>query len=387
MQNGTVTAHMKNWNMAKNLIKYIPAQLHEGKRWYIDFYVEHPGSDKLVRKQIKVNRIKLIAERRKYAKRLVQEINIKLSNGWNPFIEQEAPKAFYRLSTATKSFLDDKRDKRPDTIRSYKNFLKLFQEWILEKYRDDIYVINVNSSMAVEFMEEMWRKQIGANRYNNYLGFQILFFNWLIEHNYSKSNPFKTVKKRKNTEKIRVMEISGEDRKKIRDYLKNHNRRYLAMVLLAYHSLLRPKEIVYLKGINVNIEKQTIIVDGSFSKNHKERIATIPNVLVNLMKEIMIDVGDNDYLFSKTFQKGRILLDRREVSRYWNDLRNTIKLKKEIQFYSLRDSGIIQKLRDGLNPKVVMELADHSSLEVTNKYVKMSAKEANQEAMKKISKF
>lgn len=34
-----------------------------------------------------------------------------------------------------------------------------------------------------------------------------------------------------------------------------------------------------------------------------------------------------------------------------------------------------------------MELADHSSLEVTNKYVKMSTKEPNKEAMKKMSKF
>lgn len=173
----------------------------------------------------------------------------------------------------------------------------------------------------------------------------------------------------------------------IRDYLTKRNKPFLAMVYLAYHSLLRPKEIMYLKGRNVDLQKQIVLVDGSFSKNRNDRVATIPNVMIDLMKEIMKDVKDDDYIFSKYFMKGNYMIDSREITRYWNDLRNTLKLKKEIQFYSLRDSGIIQKLRDGLNPKEVMELADHSSLEITNKYVKMSTKEPNKEAMKKMSEF
>lgn len=159
------------------------------------------------------------------------------------------------------------------------------------------------------------------------------------------------------------------------------------MVYLAYHSLLRPKEIMYLKGRNVDLDIQAVTVDASFSKNGKERTATIPNVMIDLMKEIMEDVKDEEYIFSKYFMKGNYMIDSSEITRYWNDLRSTLKLKKEIQFYSLRDSGIIQKFRDGLNPKEVMELADHSSLEVTNKYVKMSTKEPNKEAMKKMSEF
>ncbi len=64
-----------------------------------------------------------------------------------------------------------------------------------------------------------------------------------------------------------------------------------------------------------------------------------------------------------------------------------MKLKKELQFYSLRDSGIIEKIRNGLDLITVMQLADHSSLEITNTYAKLATGDANIEAMRKIKRF
>ncbi|MDF1550435.1 MAG: hypothetical protein P1P88_21610, partial [Bacteroidales bacterium] len=52
--------------------------------------------------------------------------------------------------------------------------------------------------------------------------------------------------------------------------------------------------------------------------------------------------------------------------------------------YSLRDSGIIQMLRDGRSPKEVMEAADHSSIEVTNNYVKVARIESNKGIINKM---
>lgn len=63
-------------------IHYQPAELHEGKIWYINYYVINPVTGKLQEKRIKYNRIKSITERRKGAKRIIQEINDKLLNGW-----------------------------------------------------------------------------------------------------------------------------------------------------------------------------------------------------------------------------------------------------------------------------------------------------------------
>ncbi len=80
---------------------------------------------------------------------------------------------------------------------------------------------------------------------------------------------------------------------------------------------------------------------------------------------------------------GRKQISRRVISRFWEQLRTPLQLEKELKFYSLRDSGIIEKIRNGIDLITVMQLADHSSLEITNAYVKLASRDANKEAMKK----
>jgi hypothetical protein len=84
-----------------NLVKYVPAELHENKEWYISYYVLHPETNNLKRKVIRLNRMKSITARRKWAKEIVRDLNIKLSTGWNPYFEQEASRGFSKLFVST----------------------------------------------------------------------------------------------------------------------------------------------------------------------------------------------------------------------------------------------------------------------------------------------
>jgi integrase len=213
----------------------------------------------------------------------------------------------------------------------------------------------------------------------------------MIEKQYVKENPFASIKKKKQLPKKMIMYIDKSDRKKIREYLSKTNRPYYGIMMFAFHSLLRPKEISYIKIGDIDLKKQVITVKGSVAKNGNERNAPIPDVMIDLIKELIGEVyvpRKNWYLFSDSgFKPGPKRRDSREIARYWSDLRTTLRLKKEIQFYSLRDSGIIQMLRDGRSPKVVMETADHSSIEMTNNYVKVARKESNRDIINKSSAF
>jgi integrase/recombinase XerD len=371
------------------LIDYIPAQLHENKSgWYIDYYVKHPASKKLKRKKLNVNRVEKIRDRRKFGIRLVQTINLKLANGWNPFIEQESSKIYHKLSEAIAAFLHDKRSLRADTMRTYRNLLRLFQAWIDKEKGKDFLIVDITNYVAISYMEYVWNhKVMGNNTYNNYLRFQRTFFYWCIEHKYCKANSFVGISRKKKTAKIRCMEIPVSDRKKISNYCSENSKEFLAMVLLAYHSLIRPKEITYLRKEYFDLKKQAIHLPGKITKNGNDRIASMPKSLVGLMGEILADVNDNEFVFAKNFKAGKTRVNTREINRFWDEIRREQNLKKEIQFYSLRDTGIITKLQDGINPATVMQLADHSSLEVTNNYVKIAQKGANIEAMEKVSEF
>ena len=74
--------------------KYSPPRLHTDKEWYISFKAFGPSAGKLRLKRIKINYIRPVTERRKYAKDLIMRLSEKLVQGWNPWIEAEHSSAY-----------------------------------------------------------------------------------------------------------------------------------------------------------------------------------------------------------------------------------------------------------------------------------------------------
>ena len=136
------------------------------------------------------------------------------------------------------------------------------------------------------------------------------------------------------------------------------------------------------------MENQKIFVPGAIAKNGKDRIATIPDVLKNYMLKLNIDQYDkNLYLFTKGWKPGKIHIDSREISRKWDNIRSAIKIPKEMQFYSLRDSGITQMIKNNISLEQIRDQADHSSLEITNIYTKHGNGKASEDIKKMCLEF
>jgi len=162
------------------LLNYIPARITEGQTWHISFYVINPSSKKMVRKRVKLLRIKSVVERRKFARQLMHEINMKLAAGWNPLIEQEAGKSFHKFSDALDTFLRAKtKELRPDSIRSYNSIAKSIKEYLKKAGMENIYVDKNKEQLAKEVVVsfaadisestgELIKSSI-SNTYQNYL--------------------------------------------------------------------------------------------------------------------------------------------------------------------------------------------------------------------------
>lgn len=60
-----------------------------------------------------------------------------------------------------------------------------------------------------------------------------------------------------------------------------------------------------------------------------------------------------------------------------NEIVPALKFPKEYKFYSLKDSGITDMLRSGLDPLSVKEQARHSSLQITDAYTPRDVLNAN----------
>lgn len=355
------------------IITYLPAQLHKGKEFYIDYYICRPGCSNLQRKKIKLNKIRkktTASEFDRYCRILVKELNEKLAFGWNPFTEQEAAKGYTLLFDALETYWNDKsREMTKNSRRSYKSFLTMLKEWITGTVGDKIFSINFDQAKAREFMQYCWlEKKISGKTYNGYIRAYHSIWAWMVEFGYSKVNVFEGISRKKEKTKKRA-EISPELRERIHQYLlENNDAPFWLMCELCYYCLIRPTEMLQIKTKNVNIDKQIIILESGETKNQNERVSSIPiHILPLLAEQIRSSVGK--YLFSReNWLPGNEEIDAREITRKWSKLRATLKIPANIQFYSQRDSGIIFLMDQGINPEYVRSQADHYSLEMTTKY-------------------
>ena len=374
-------------------IDYLPAELKPCKsRWYVQYYVKNPATGKLQRKTIKVNRIKSVTERRKYAKKLVVEINKKLETGWNPFFEQEAPRSYTKLVDALQYYLRHKQKelKSKDSIRTYKSHVEILTNYVADiKKTPDLLVISFDAYYVREYMDYLYtERNIGGKTYNNYKGIAVGIWNWFIEHLFCKVNPFLTVRKMQEEKKKRQI-IDIETRSRIKDYLAREKKiEYLAMVMLCFHGLIRPKEICLLKPENIRLKDKIIFLTADMTKDKDDRIVSISSELMKFLEALNIEsIHKDNFIFSTSFKPGKQLIDSRRVGKEWSKLRTALKFPSEYQFYSLKDSGIVQMLMDGISPIEVRNQAGHSSLEQTNEYAKYANPTGSEQIKTKASDF
>lgn len=353
-----------------NLIKFKVAQLCKGKEWFVFYYVINPSTQVLVRKKVKINFIKSIPERNKFAKALMREINEKLHNDWNPFEEDTLPKGYKKLTEALENFLAiKKRELREDSVRTYTSYIAILNDWLKRVKKQDIGCEAFRKIDAVEFLDWAYTfKELSSRTYNNYKIFYTSLWNWLKEKEFTTANHFEKISKKKAATKTRIV-IDLDTREQIKNHLEETDYNFLMVSMLVFHALLRPKEVCHMKPKYFDLERQIISVPSHVSKNGKDRFPTISNTLLEFLKRWDFNGAKSDeYIFGPNLLPGKTILNPRRLAKKWDKLRDDLGMQKEMQLYSLRDSGIVQMLDDGISPVEVMKQADHASLEETTKY-------------------
>jgi len=361
---------------------YLPAVLKTNQSgWIIEYYVENPQTQMLARKKIKLQRLLMRypskTEARRHINNIVVALNMKLSTGWNPYFMGEDSRLYTPLKEVTEKYLEEiKRNIRAATYSSYSSFVSIFGEW-LEKISPNIYSSMVTHALVAKFMDYVYNERKGrkgdsmSNRtYNNYIKNGSAFFSWMIDKCYCKENHFMKVKAKKKEEKKRVL-IPEETRERITKYLLEKSPNYLLMLKLMYNSLIRPKEIRGLLVSDISTAKGQITVRSDVAKNGKKRIVPMtPDIIEDLLKLNLQSYTSNCYAFGEDFKPSKTKLTDFSMHKYWAKMRKKLNLPEEMQQYSLRDSGIFEMLKRGIDPLSVQQLADHSSLEMTTIYAK-----------------
>ena len=354
-------------------VDYRPAELKINKAWYIEYYVKSPSTDKLVRFRNRVPQIKTKRARELYAKKMIEVINIKLYNGWSPWYEN--PNNNYKLiSDAFEMYINKLKKemsdgiKRPDTLRAYTSFVSNVQRYIDEKQLAIKYLVEIDFRFVSGFLDYIYyEKNNSPATYNNYLAYFKAFLEWAKAKDYIKQNATDNIKNKPKIQKKREP-LTQEVKACIKE-LKNTDFHFFVACMLTYFCLIRRTELTKLKVTDIRLIESRIILDGSITKNRKTDSVTIPDVFLPILAQHLQYAKNSDYLFSTdNFKPGRKQLTPKKISDTWAKYRNLYGFDSKFQFYSLKDTGIMDLLNSGVPSIKVRDQARHYDIKQTESY-------------------
>lgn len=364
---------------ARPHVDFKPPKLHAtGPEWYVFYSVRVPETGKFRRYRVKVNR-GTARERKEAARQIIAALSEKLSVGWTPLTEAATPLSTVPLLDALATFEKvKKKEMRDQSLATYRSYLRVFRRWLEDNGASVATTcISFDGHAAGAFMDHLEeRDDISPRSFNNYLSFMTTLFEWLQEKGYVSGNPFAKIRRKpkKLMEKKRRV-LTEAELSTLFAFLQEENPEYMAACLLCYCCLLRPKEISLLQCSDVNLERQVVHVPALVAKNGNESFRTIPSSIVPFLRKLDLR-KPAWYIFGEhngrgdDFTAGPRPLAKKKFSDYWAKVvRTACGFGGDIQFYSLKDSGITRMLGDGVPISFVQRQADHSSVAMTAIYV------------------
>lgn len=374
-------ANLKNSSNSQRtrvLADYRPAKLHRSKAdWRIIYYVKHPVDDKMIRFRKRVKAFDSVNERLKYAELLIDKINRKLIQGWNPILDQQNHQ-YTTIKEAISNYHEYIQAKvkanvmRPGTIRSYLSQTGKIAQHLDQKGLDP-FTFEYDKTMMLEILDEFIRAGKSTRTHNNFLKVNIVFWNWMIEREYCKVNVPQLFKKLKNEEAKSVL-FPDALRDRLFAHLDQHNKPMLLACYLTYYCFVRPNEIRHLQLKHLDISNNLIRLTANVTKNRKsENITLMPKV-----KALALDILDfsspDDYILSVAFRQGKTPIAQRTFENHYNYVRRDLNISRQYNFYSLKHTGITNMLHAGVAPIKVKEQARHADLSITEAYIKRIGK-------------
>ena len=351
------------------MVAFKPAELRIGTDWLIVYYAKDPQSDKLVRFRNRVPKMSNKKERLRFAQKMIETLNEQLYSGWSPYMGnltevKTIDYCFdYYLKTLSKELSDGV--KRKSTCNNYKHFITAFTEYLSIYQKNVKFISDISTLICDHFLDRIYiEKEKSARTYNFYLMCMRTFFNFCLSKGFIKESPVKNTKTKSIKEKTRV--VLNEKEKAKLALLKEENFHFYVFCMTTYYCFIRPNELKKLKVENVNIEKNYITIPSSISKNRKTENVTIPNIFIEELKEHIGIASKDLFLFGKKFVPGKQAVTN--LFYHWENVRKKYGFRKEVQFYSLKDTGITDMLNAGVPAIKVRDQARHSDLKITEIY-------------------
>jgi len=365
-----------------NTLGFTYPKLHEGKRWFVDFFCYDPAIGELRRKRYYLPDNLKVKEKRRRGAEILESVTRSLRSGWTPWAGKQDTRGYTLLEDCFDLYLKyigkKSREKTKASYRSRINMIRLYNEkrMIPIKYAYQYDEVFVNEYLDWLIMD----REVSATTRNNYRDWCCGFADWMIARNYIRHNPAEKIPQMREEEKKRK-DLSQKKLKEMVAHLKVVDKYFLLACYMEYYTFIRPTELTYVKVGDISVKEQSIQVHGEHSKNHRDSKVGLNKRVIKLMIELNVLSMPNDYyLFGKNFRPSKDRIGPDQFNHRWKKMREALGWSDVYQFYSLKDSGI----RDLANEKGVViarDQARHQDVTTTNRYIQRDRMTVHEETL------
>ncbi|MBG9940576.1 tyrosine-type recombinase/integrase [Brevibacillus formosus] len=309
------------------------------------------------------------------------------------FIQRKQPGKVIDLSKCIADYLAAKRlERRSDrTIEAYAHTLNQFAKW-LEQREDEVITLDVMRDYIhyLTFEKEKWddhptsktgTRGLSARSINNTIRNLRVFFNQLVRERVISTSPMDGINYQtdvKDTFEIYsdddVIKLLGAPNTRtftgMRDY---------TMMLVLIDSLCRLKELTELRVSDVNLKLRQITIRAEIAKTRTTRILPISPKTAKAIEALInyMNVGEDDYLWLTQFGE-RYLADT--FAKMLKNYGRKVGVKGvRVSPHTYRHYGAIKYLRSGGDPISLMRILGHTSLAMTEKYVRFTTSDLSEQ--------
>jgi integrase len=269
------------------------------------------------------------------------------------------------------------------TVFEYQNVLTLFSEIAGYKLLSEISVLD-----AERFKTERL-KSVKPATLNKDIGTLRAVFNYALKLKWIYENPFRSVKKvsRPDNENL---SFSTPELYLLMDAIKESKLR--TFILFALYTGCRLSEIINLQYKDIDLKRDLIIIrnkENFSTKTGKIRQIPLNNSIRELIKELfpdnsIIELNRHNpecYVFQK---ENGYKYNPDYVTHKFKQYLRKAGINERFHFHCLRHTFITSLINAGVNINYVKEIAGHSTIQTTMKYIHISTNDLR-EAVKKIN--
>jgi integrase/recombinase XerD len=351
-------------------IEYRPARVCVvSGRHLVEFYARHPDNGRLVRVREYFDTIKDDRHRGRMMADRCAKVNRLLPTGWNPWGGAVADLGRETVARMIDQFLAmKKRELRARSIPNYITRCTRLLDWMAGHNMALLQCNEFSHQVARAYMDSL-SGSVSARTKNNYLIDLKAMGNWAQKRNYWKKNPFHGIETVKEAAPDK-RPLTDAELSAIMERIKATDPAFAVVCGLVYYCALRPQEICRLRVGQVDIGRGMIRISAKDAKDNESAWITVPKQFMATLASHCNGQSTGHYLIGQGCRPGPKSIFPTRLAERWAKHRDHCKLPKEVQLYALKDTAFVRLLASGASPATVRDHARHSSLEVTDAYIK-----------------